>query len=658
MIRRITFLIFTVLILAIPGIVRSSTPLTTADINKIMSEILSEHVEEKTLSPAKMRNAIQLYIDHFDPDRLYLTAAEVAPYQNLSDNAIQQLLTAVSQGNYAFFEKMDQLFKQGIWRARALRHFSGNDRAMLFQEAAQAGKVPTTIDNEKEDLALPKFESSVQGLKHRWQGQMREIIRLQMEQDDVARIQNNPQEVMERIEGDLRKTESSYLGVNSQGAALTTQEQQHIFSLHVLKALASSLDPHTAFFDDQEASAMKQNLDKSYEGIGIVFARNSDGFIINDLIPNSPASKSNLVKAQDLILAINGTKLQGKTLDEVSAMMHGQRDEDVSLLLKRKGPTASQPIDQMIEVRLKNETITLNSDRVDSGYVPYKDGILGWVTLHSFYEGENGVTSAEDVTKAVSEMRNHGDLRGLILDLRNNGGGYLTQAVKVAGLFISDGVIVISKYNDGTERFYRDIHPESIFNGPLIVLTSRLTASAAEIVAQALQDYGVALIVGDDRTYGKGTIQAQTVTEGNASSYFKVTVGKYYTVSGRTAQISGVLSDIPVPGRYSQMQVGEMYLKDALPKDSIAPAFVDPLLDVDPLVKDWYLRYYLPSLQKPVLKWREQIPRLRELSEQRLKDNPAYRAYLRVHETPKLNATDDQQIAEGIKILEDMNQSE
>src|SRR5690606_836656 len=163
--------------------------------------------------------------------------------------------------------------------------------------------------------------------------------------------------------------------------------------------------------------------------------------------------------------------------------------------------------------------------------------IIGKITLNSFYQGDNGVNSENDVRDAIKKLDKMGNLRGLILDLRENSGGFLTQAVKVAGLFITNGVIVVSKYFNGEEHFYRDMDGKVSYTGPLVILTSKATASAAEIVAQALQDYGTALIVGDEHTYGKGTIQSQTVTENQGAAFFKVTVGKYYTVSGKTPQI-------------------------------------------------------------------------------------------------------------------------
>ena len=152
----------------------------------------------------------------------------------------------------------------------------------------------------------------------------------------------------------------------------------------------------------------------------------------------------------------------------------------------------------------------MNDDRIKSSYEVVEGGIIGKITLHSFYESTDGVSSEKDIKEAIRDFRRKGELNGLVLDLRENSGGFLGQAVRVAGLFVSNGVIVISKYGKGDVHYLRNIVGKSYFNGPLVVLTSKMSASASEIVAQALQDYGVALVVGDERTFGKGSIQYQT----------------------------------------------------------------------------------------------------------------------------------------------------
>ena len=189
----------------------------------------------------------------------------------------------------------------------------------------------------------------------------------------------------------------------------------------------------------------------------------------------------------------------------------------------------------------------------------------------------------------------------------------------------------MSKYSDGEQHYYRDLDGKAYYDGPLVVLTSRLTASAAEIVAQSLQDYGVALVVGDEQTYGKGTIQAQTITEGDSSQYFKVTVGKYYTVSGVTPQVRGVKADVLLPGEYSSLEVGEGYLEAPLGNDQVHAAFKDNLWDIEPQARAWYAQYYLPTLQAREQEWTAMLPLLRERSGARLDTNKQYQLYLKNH---------------------------
>jgi carboxyl-terminal processing protease len=294
------------------------------------------------------------------------------------------------------------------------------------------------------------------------------------------------------------------------------------------------------------------------------------------------------------------------------------------LTLKRKGGSES------LTVNLQKQEIDLNEDRATAGFRQIDGGLIGLITLNSFYQNSNGVTSEHDVQKALSQLKQKGNLRGLILDLRENSGGFLNQAVKVAGLFITNGVIVVSKYFNGEEHYYRDLDGKTYYKGPLIILTSRATASAAEVVAQALQDYGVAIVVGDETTYGKGTIQNQNITNGESriTSLFKVTVGKYYTVSGKTPQLQGVKADIVVPGIFNYEHLGEQYLEFTVQNDSIQSEYTDDLNDVAPSLRAWYQRNYLPTLQRKTLFWQKMLPMLRERSQERTASNRDYQSFL------------------------------
>ena len=182
--------------------------------------------------------------------------------------------------------------------------------------------------------------------------------------------------------------------------------------------------------------------------------------------------------------------------------------------------------------------MVLKETRLEKSYEPYGNGVIGHFHLFSFYQDPNS-SSAGDLKEAILEMKKKQNLKGIVLDLRNNAGGLLPQAVSVTGLFISKGVVVSVKDNTGVVQHLRNIDGQPIWTGPLIVLTNRTSASAAEIVAQTLQDYGRALVVGDPHTYGKGTFQTFTLESANYGKVnpkgeFKVTRGRYYTVSGKS----------------------------------------------------------------------------------------------------------------------------
>lgn len=458
------------------------------------------------------------------------------------------------------------------------------------------------------------------------------------------------------FERQARAHENQYLFINEKGEDMSEKEKQNAFVMHVLKSLANSLDAHTTVLNPTEAYDMRIRLEKEMQGIGVMLFLSPKGFIITQLVKEGPAAKSGLVKINDILVEINGNPVSQLSLNKVMEMLRGKAGSNVSLLLKRNIIEQGVPVEKMVKVSLVREDLSIDEDRVQWSYETVDGGIIGKIKLDTFYQGDNGITSENDIREAINKLDKQGNLRGLILDLRENSGGFLSQAVKVAGLFITNGVIVISKYFNGEEHFYRDMDGKVSYEGPLIILTSKATASAAEIVAQALQDYGVAIIVGDAHTYGKGTIQSQTVTENQATAFFKVTVGKYYTVSGKTPQIQGVKADIVAPSQFAHENIGEEYLEYPLTQQDIIPAaFDDKLADITPNLKPWYMRYYAPSLQHKKLFWDNMLPQLKKMSEARLSKNSEYQMFIKGEATRgrSTNAS-DLQITEAASIMKDM----
>lgn len=643
-------------------------PLKVADIHKVMKEMFQQHVDKKEISANLVRNSFKIYIDQFDPIRIYLLDEEVRPYLQLTDAQVAEILEQYKNNDLSAYKRLNELIQKSIVRARKYRKEIEANKSHLFPASRVHDK---TKHEDWRDADLHRlFPKNAQELQNRIKQDIVEFIQNELRRYG-EQVMKNESQTLDIYEKNVRQVEDDYLFTDEAGLPLSSTDQENLFVLHVLKALAGSLDAHTKFLSNTEAYDMKVRLQKGFQGIGVNLREGEDGSaIVSGFVEGSSAAKSNEIKIGDRILEIDGHSTAKESFEKVLDLMRDSNAATTALTLKRTVEENGKQVEKIFHVTLKREAIAVNEGRVETNYETVGNGIIGIITLHSFYQGDNNVSSDSDVRAAIENLDKKGNLRGLILDLRDNTGGFLTQAVKVGGLFISSGVIVISKYFNGDEHYYRDIDRKASYEGPLVVLTSKETASAAEIVAQALQDYGVALIVGDEHTYGKGTIQSQTVTTGG-SSFFKVTVGKYYTVSGKTPQMQGVKADIIVPSPINQEPIGEEYLQGSLPADKIAPEYADDLSDLDPTLKPWYMKYYSPNLQHKKKEWRNMLPVLKKNSEYRIAHNKNYQMVINqmkgikpskenedeeaFYKPEALNPGDeDLQMAEAVNIVKDM----
>lgn len=624
------------------------------DINKIMKQIFEQHVDKKEMTAAILKNSFKVYIDQFDPERIYLLEEEVRPFLQLTDTEAKAFMDQYQHQQFPEFVQLNQIIDKAIVRSREIRTaLESRQRSELFQASSKAESIDEWRDPDLRRL----FPKDLGQLQVRIKQDLIQYIVNERKRYGDSQVMNHQDQTMGFYEQQARAHEDQYLFLNENGKPMNEAEKQNAFSMRILKALANSLDAHTSVLDPSEADDMRLRLEKEVVGIGIVVKQNPDGYVIAQINDSGSAAASGQIQINDKLLEIDGKPVRSLALNEVMQLIRGKNGTTVNLTLKRIGPQGGGFGDRIINVQLVRKPIFLNDDRVQVSYETFGNGIIGKITLNSFYQGDNGVNSENDVRDAIKKLDKMGNLRGLILDLRENSGGFLTQAVKVAGLFITNGVIVISKYFNGEEHFYRDMDGKVSYNGPLVILTSKATASAAEIVAQALQDYGTALIVGDEHTYGKGTIQSQTVTENQGAAFFKVTVGKYYTVSGKTPQIQGVKADIVVPSQFAYEHIGEEYLDYSLQKDTISSAYNDNLNDISPNLKPWYMRYYTPTLQHQKMFWRNALPALQKNSAYRISKNKDYQSFLKGQDRPAAQANfskEDLQMAEAVNIVKDM----
>lgn len=630
--------------------------LKKTDVHKVMQEIFHQHVDKKEMTVSILKNSLKVYIDQFDPDRVYLLESDVRPYLKPTDYELDQALEQYKRNDLSLYEHLNRDIQQSIERAQQIRKGLIADSSNLMQ-ASKTTKL-NQIEEKRDQDQRRFFAKTLDDLKARIRLDLIEFV-----QDEVTRFGQEPvmrdfTKTLGLYDHKMRGEEDEYLATDETGHALLPQEQENLFVMHVLKALAASLDAHTKVMDLNEAYDMKIRLEKEYQGIGVRLQQRNKDVIVSGFVPGSPAEKSGKIKPNDRVLEIDGHSIANEPFDRVMELIRNPQATSVRLKLERTTTANNQSTNQIVNVELPRTTITINEGRVESSSIPFGNGIIGVIKLHMFYQGENDVNSESDVRKAIADLDKKGDLHGLVLDLRDNTGGFLMQAVKVAGLFISSGVVVTSKYFNGEEHVYRDVDGKEAYEGPLVILTSKETASAAEIVTQALQDYGVAIVAGDEHTYGKGTIQSQTVTGNNSSSsFFKVTVGKYYTVSGRTPQLQGVPADVLVPSQFNLQAIGEEYLDTTVPPDTIPSEYHDKLEDIQPDKKSWFLKYYVPKIQSKQLRWRQMIPTLQKNSEERIEHNADYQRYLkqlRNGQTPTDSRGEDLQVVEATNIVKDM----
>jgi len=354
-------------------------------------------------------------------------------------------------------------------------------------------------------------------------------------------------------------------------------------------ALTTSFDPHTSYFSPRDYEDFQIDMSRSLEGIGAKLQSENEYTVVNEIIPGGPAFKSDLLKKGDRIVGV-GQNAGGEIIDIV-----GWRITDVVRLIRgKKGSTVRLkilPVSQANKgpsriIRIVRDEVTLDEQSAKKEVINYEGKKIGVITVPAFYldfEGEKNnkpdyKSTSRDVGKILTELKQEGVV-GIILDLRNNGGGALEEAVKLTGLFIPEGPVVqVKNARDGV-LVLRDEDADVVYDGPLAVLVNRYSASASEILAAAIQDYGRGVIIGG-RTFGKGTVQSILKINRPFNFFYKnnddlgqikLTVAKFYRISGESTQHLGVTPDIVFPSFIDSKVVGEDTYTSSLRSDVISP---------------------------------------------------------------------------------------
>ena len=356
-------------------------------------------------------------------------------------------------------------------------------------------------------------------------------------------------------------------------------ERSDWFSIY-LNSIVTQYDPHTTYLAPEAKEVFDQNISGKFQGIGARLSKTKQQVEIVEIIIGGPVWRDNLLNVGDIIISVaqsedeEPTEISLMKLSDATDLIKGEKGTKVYLTVKR----VDGGVEQVVVTR---DVVELEETYAKSSIINDDLSKYGLINLPRFYVdfddyGERN--AATDLKKEILNLKSKG-INGLILDLRNNGGGSLKTVVDITGFFIEKGPVVQVKSIGGRKEVLRDNDPSILWDGPLVVLVNEFSASASEILAAALQDYNRAVILGSKQTYGKGTVQnivdLNNVISGNTYGdlgSLKITTDKFYRVNGGSTQLEGVKSDIIFPNRYSYVDIGEKDLENPLSWDKIDPA--------------------------------------------------------------------------------------
>jgi len=380
------------------------------------------------------------------------------------------------------------------------------------------------------------------------------------------------------------------------------------FNLFV-SIITNAMDPHTEFFPPVDKRYFDEQMSGRFFGIGASLVYDEGNIKINTLVAGSPAWKSGEVQVGDIILKVGQgkeepTELTGFVVEDAVKLIRGKKGTDVKLTLKKQDGSVKV-------VTLVRDEIVQDESFAKSAIINNGSSRLGYIYLPEFYadfDRPNGARCYIDVAKEIIKLKED-KVDGIIMDLRNNGGGSLYDVVQMVGLFIDKGPVVQVKDRDGKPNILEDKNREVLYDGPLTVMVNEFSASASEIFAAAIQDYGRGVVIGSTTTYGKGTVQRNLgldpesgyLNSNSDLGTIKLTLQKFYRVNGGSTQLKGVASDIVLPDNYEYLKFREKDDPDALPWDEIKKA----------AITNWRSGYELATIQK--------------LSEARLQSNAAFK---------------------------------
>ena len=540
--------------------------------DKLLLEIISYvldrgHFDPKDINDVFSENAYMSYLENIDGQHRFFLKSDINSfnsYRHLIDDEIKN--TQVEFFNLSFEKLMERMSQvEGFYKSllETPFDFSIKDEINLdFKKASYANNLTELRSIWRKRLklnALERFTSKKD----------EEVQKLEIDVSYVMKTDNELEvKAREIISENMDAFFERYNDLN----------RKDWFSIYI-NSIVLQFDPHTSYLAPNDKDRFDASMSGEFEGIGARLQKRNQEVKIVEVISGGPVWRDELLEIGDIILKVaqpnkEAVDISGMRLDDSIKLIKGPKGTQVILTIKR--------VDGSIEdVKVTRDVVILEETYARSSLITNDKESFGLIELPKFYvnfQDYNQRNAATDVKKELEQLKQK-NVKGIILDLRNNGGGSLKTVVEMAGYFIKEGPVVQVKSTGGKKEVLKDIDPRIVWDGPLVILVNEFSASASEIIAAALQDYKRAIILGSKQTFGKGTVQNvfdlnRMITGGTYGDLgaLKVTTDKFYRINGRSTQLEGVKSDVVFPNRYAYVEMGEKDQDNPLAWDSISPA--------------------------------------------------------------------------------------
>ncbi|MEP2280199.1 carboxy terminal-processing peptidase [Maribacter sp.] len=529
------------------------------------------HYEPKALNDDFSVHVFEDFIDVIDPTKRYFIASDIAEFEKYK----YQIDDEIKNTDITFFNIVYERLMERM-----------DDAKGIYKEVLE-----TPFDySENESISIKydeePFAANREELKERWRKQLK-YATLGTYDSKVSKIgkeevENEKDEIKTPKEAEEASRKSTETTLDEFFDFVGDLERKDWF-VQYINTIVDEFDPHTFYFAPEEKEKFDTSMSGKFEGIGARLQKKSEGAKIVEIISGGPVWRDQRLEVGDEIIKVgqNGEEpinIVGMRLDDAIKLIKGAQGTIVDLTVRK--------VDGSLDVvSLTRDVVELEESYAKSANIIKGDEKFGIINLPKFYVDFNDYSernAATDVAKEVDRLKEEG-MEGLILDLRDNGGGSLKTVVEMAGLFIEDGPIVQVQSKDKGKDVYDDKDERIQWDGPLVILVNELSASASEILAAAMQDYKRAIVIGSKQTFGKGTVQnviplnnmLRSNEHGDLGA-IKITTQKFYRINGGSTQLEGVKSDIVVPDRYSYIDLGERDQSNPLGWDKITPADYEP----------------------------------------------------------------------------------